>query len=99
VRKSVSNNLKDLTKYMPEKILKLLARWVHEAGITVTADLASKTKTELGADHFYLIYIIKKALRWLKDRNPEFYPEIEEIIGNNYLKYFDEKRNLLAREK
>jgi 3-methyladenine DNA glycosylase AlkC len=99
VRKSVSNNLKDLTKYMPKKILALLARWVHEAGITVTPDLASKIKSELGADHFYLIYIIKEALRWVKDRNPEFHPQIETIIGRNYLKYFDEKRNLLAREK
>ncbi len=99
VRKSVSNNLKDLTKYMPEKILGLLAKWVHEVGITVTPDLASKTKAELGADHFYLIYIIKKSLRWVKDKNPEFHLQIEAIIGSNYLKYFDEKRNLLARKK
>ncbi len=99
VRKSVSNNLKDLTKYMPEKILPLLTKWVREAGITVTPDLASKTKTELGASNFALIYIVKKTLRWIKDRNPELHPQIERIIGSNYLKYFDEKRNLLAREK
>ncbi len=99
VRKSVSNNLKDLTKYMPEKILNLLARWVNEADIAVTPDLASKTKSELGVEHFALIYIVKKALRWIKDRNPEFHPQIEAIVGSNYLKYFDEKRNILAREK
>lgn len=99
VRKSVSNNLKDLTKYMPEKILPLLTRWVHEAGIAVTPDLASKTKNELGADNFALIYIVKKALRWLKDHNPELHSQMEQIIGGNYLKYFDEKRNFLARER
>ncbi len=99
VRKSVSNNLKDLTKYMPEKILPLLARWVREAGIPVTPDLASKTKNELGSRNFALIYIVKKALRWVKDRNPELHPQIEHIIGSNYVKYFDEKGNLLARER
>ncbi len=99
VRKSVSNNLKDLTKYMPEKVFPLLDRWVMEAGITVTPDLASKTKTELGARNFALIYIVKKALRWVKDRNPELHPQIERIIGSNYIKYFDEKRNLLAMER
>lgn len=99
VRKSVSNNLKDLTKYMPQKILTLLKRWVQDAGIVVTPDLASKTMAEIGADKYRLLYIVKKALRWIKAKNPELHPFVETIIGSNYIRYFDEKKNVLAKQK
>ncbi|OLS15205.1 MAG: hypothetical protein RBG13Loki_1171 [Promethearchaeota archaeon CR_4] len=99
VRKSLSNNLKDLTKYMPQKILNLLKSWVQDAGIPVTSDLASKTKREIGADNYHLIYIVKKTLRWVKAKNPELHPLVEKIIGADYLRYFDEKKNILAKPK
>ncbi|MHA1870859.1 MAG: DNA alkylation repair protein, partial [Promethearchaeota archaeon] len=40
VRKSVGNNLKDLSKYMPEKVLKIVESWLNEAHIEVSDDLA-----------------------------------------------------------
>jgi 3-methyladenine DNA glycosylase AlkC len=99
VRKSVGNNLKDLTKYMPEKILGLVQQWVKEAKIPVTTDLASKTKNELGTRDFHLIWTIKQGLRWLQARNPEYHNQIEKILGKNYVLYFDEKRNRRAVKK
>ncbi len=99
VRKSVGNNLKDLTKYMPEKILTLVREWIKEAEITVTDNLSSKTKKELGAENFYLIWTLKHALRWLKERNTELHNQIKFILGENYLLYFDEKKNIKAEKK
>lgn len=99
VRKSVGNNLKDLTKYMPEKILTLVGEWVKETGITVTDNLSSKTKKELGAENFYLIWTLKHALRWLKERNTESHNRIKCILGENYILYFDEKKNKKAEKK
>ncbi|MFX1512481.1 MAG: hypothetical protein ACFFCQ_07840 [Promethearchaeota archaeon] len=99
VRKSVGNNLKDLTKYMPEKILKLVKEWITETKIIVTSDLASKTKKELGTENFYLIWTVKHALRWLKARNPEYHPRIEQILGRNYVLYYDEKKNVRSLPK
>jgi len=81
VRKSVGNNLKDLTKYMPKKILKLIENWLKE-----------KDKLKIKEQN-NLIWTIYQALRWLKDRNPEFHPWIERLVGKNYILYFDEKRN------
>jgi 3-methyladenine DNA glycosylase AlkC len=97
VRKSVGNNLKDLSKYMPEKILTLLEKWIEEQKLTVVPDLASKSKAALGNDAFYLVWTIKQALRWLQERNPEYHPRIQAILGENYVKYFHEKKNWLAK--
>ncbi|MHA1378323.1 MAG: DNA alkylation repair protein [Candidatus Helarchaeota archaeon] len=81
VRKSVGNNLKDLTKYMPDKILDLIEKWL-------------KDKNKLNEkDQKALIWTIYQALRWLKERNPEYHPKIEKLVGRNYILYFDEKRN------
>ncbi|MHA1670644.1 MAG: hypothetical protein ACTSV5_08695 [Promethearchaeota archaeon] len=30
-------------------------------------------------------------------KNPEYYPQIEKILGKHYILYFDEKRNRLAK--
>ncbi|MFX0137302.1 MAG: DNA alkylation repair protein, partial [Candidatus Hodarchaeota archaeon] len=84
VRKAVGNNLKDLTKYMPDKILKLIEEWMKEKD-----NLSLKEQKNL-------IYIIYKALRWLKDRNPKYHNWIEKLVGKNYLLYYDEKRNINA---
>ena len=99
VRKAVGNNLKDLSKYMPEKIFKLTRKWVKEANILVDDELASRSKTELGEQQFYLIWTIKQALRWLQKRNPEYFPQIQDILGKNYISYFDEKKNRTAKQK
>lgn len=96
VRKSVGNNLKDLTKYMPEKILDELQVWIQEANVLITDDLASKSKKELGEEIFHLIWTVKHALRWLQKRNPGYHQRIEVILGKNYVLYFDEKRNKRA---
>jgi len=95
VRKSVGNNLKDLTKYMPEKILKLVESWIDEANIEVHDELAM----ELGLNkkEKRLIWTIKHAMRWIKNRVPELHPKLEKILGKNYLLYFNEKRNRLAK--
>ncbi len=84
VRKAVGNNLKDLTKYMPDKILKLTEDWLKEK-----ENLSQKEQK-------YLIYTIYRALRWLKDRNPKYHDWIERLVGKNYLLYYDEKRNINA---
>jgi 3-methyladenine DNA glycosylase AlkC len=96
VRKSVGNNLKDLSKYMPNKILTLLKEWVEIAKINVTTDLASKSKKELGNKNYNLIWTMKHALRWLKERNPEYHKQIEGLLGKNYILYYHEKRNKMA---
>ncbi|MHA1166505.1 MAG: DNA alkylation repair protein [Candidatus Hodarchaeales archaeon] len=97
VRKSVGNNLKDLSRYMPGKILKMASEWINDAGIRVTDDLASKNKKELGKKNYNLVWTLKHALRWLKERNPEYNSEIEQILGKNYVLYFNEKNNRLAK--
>ncbi|MEX2684857.1 MAG: HEAT repeat domain-containing protein [Candidatus Sigynarchaeota archaeon] len=97
VRKSVGNNLKDLSKYMPGVVLDLAARWIRDEGIQVTADLASKSKSELGPATFALVWILKQGLRWLNERSPELHGRIAAILGNDYVRYFDEKKNRSAR--
>lgn len=99
VRKSVGNNLKDLTKYMPDKILRLVSNWIKEAKIKITDDLASKNKKELGEKNYNLVWTIKHALRWLKEKNPEYHEQIEQLLGKNYLLYYDEKLNKMAVKK
>jgi len=44
VRKSVGNNIKDLSKYMSQKIIDLMQTWIKEANIRVHDELA----TEIG---------------------------------------------------
>jgi 3-methyladenine DNA glycosylase AlkC len=95
VRKSVGNNLKDLSKYMPHKILRLLKDWIENSNIKVQDDLASENG--LSKDQKRLIWTIKHALRWLQKKNPEYYPQIEKILGKHYILYFDEKRNIFAK--
>ncbi len=99
VRKSVGNNIKDLSKYMPEKILDLAENLIREANITMTNNLASKTKSELGKENYFLIWTIKHGLRWIKERNPEHHKRIEKILGENYVLFFDEKRNRMAKPR
>ncbi|MFX1507900.1 MAG: hypothetical protein ACFFDC_17575 [Promethearchaeota archaeon] len=99
VRKSVGNNIKDLSKYMPTKILDLAENWIGSANIQVTDNLASKSKQELGEENYYLVWTIKHGLRWLKERNPEYHKRIEKILGQNYVLYFNEKRNRMAKPK
>jgi 3-methyladenine DNA glycosylase AlkC len=93
VRKSVGNNIKDLSKYMPERVLTLCEAWNQEFDLIITPDIASKTKKELGASNFYLIWTLKQALRWLQERHPEFHARLEKILGSNYIAYFNEKKN------
>jgi 3-methyladenine DNA glycosylase AlkC len=97
VRKSVGNIMKDLSKYMPEKVLDWADHQIKDAKINVTFDLASKTKSEIGNVDFLLIWTLKHALRWLQERNPEFHPRIANILGENYCKYFNEKKNWTAK--
>ncbi len=96
VRKSVGNNLKDLTKYMPETIFKLADQWLKDSKITVIPTLASQTKKELTDRYFYMIWILKQAFRWLQAREPSFHPQLKSILGDNYVLYFDEKTNWSA---
>jgi len=97
VRKSVGNNLKDLTKYMPEKILSLAESWVEAARINVSLDIVSRSKKDLGDENYYLIWTLKQAMRWIQARNPEFHSRIAGILGSNYIKYYEEKKNKMAR--
>jgi len=87
VRKSVGNNLKDLTKYMPEKCLDLIEIW-----------LASKDQLD-AKEQKNLIWTIYHALKWLKTKKPEYHEQIKNLVGENYLLYFDEKRNRTATPK
>ena len=95
VRKSVGNNLKDLSKYMPEKILELMEKWIKESNIEVYDELANEIG--LSQEDKRLIWTMKHAMRWLRERNPEFHPRLEKILGNNYILYFNEKRNRMAK--
>jgi 3-methyladenine DNA glycosylase AlkC len=95
VRKSVGNNLKDLSKYMPGKILDLVENWVRVAKIQVKDDLASEKG--LNKEEKKLIWTIKHAMRWIQKKNPEYHNRLEAILGKNYILYFDEKSNKLAK--
>jgi 3-methyladenine DNA glycosylase AlkC len=96
VRKSVGNNVKDLSKYMPGKILDLMQKWINESDIKVHDELA--TEIGLNPDQKRLLWTIKHGMRWIKNKNPEFHNRIEKILGKRYLLYFDEKSNRLARK-
>ncbi|TFF87234.1 MAG: hypothetical protein EU550_03620 [Promethearchaeota archaeon] len=85
VRKAVGNNLKDLSKYMPEKILNLIDEWLKEKD-----NLNEKEQNNL-------MWIVYQALRWLKKKETKYHAQIEEMVGKNYLLYFDEKRNRWAK--
>jgi 3-methyladenine DNA glycosylase AlkC len=95
VRKSVGNNIKDLSKYMPEKMLRLMESWLEQANIRVHEQLA--TEVGLTQEEKRLIWTIKQGMRWIKDKNPEFHDGLEQILGKFYLLYFDEKTNRLAK--
>ena len=97
VRKSVGNNLKDLTKYMPEKILTLMENWIRESRIKVNDELASEIG--LSIEEKRLIWTMKHAMRWIKKKAPEYHSRLEGILGKNYVLYFDEKKNRLAKPK
>ncbi|MFW9987806.1 MAG: DNA alkylation repair protein, partial [Candidatus Odinarchaeota archaeon] len=75
VRKSVGNNLKDLSKYMPEKILDLLESWIRKAQIIVHDELA--TELGLNQEEKRLIWTMKYAMRWIKNKNPEYHSRLE----------------------
>ncbi|MHA1680066.1 MAG: DNA alkylation repair protein [Promethearchaeota archaeon] len=84
VRKAVGNNLKDLSKYMPRKILEVMAEWLD-------------TGKSLGArERKYLLWIVYQGLRWLKEKEPKYHHAIEKLVGRNYLLYFNEKSNRWA---
>jgi 3-methyladenine DNA glycosylase AlkC len=95
VRKAVGNNLKDLSKYMPEKMLKLTEKWIENSEIQVHDRLAMEVG--LSRNQKRLLWTIKQALRWIKDKNPEYHDRLESILGKYYVLYFDEKSNRLAK--
>ncbi len=95
VRKSVGNNIKDLSKYMPEKMLDLMESWINKTKIKVNDELA--TEIGLNEEEKRLIWTVKHGMRWIKERNPEFLSRLNKILGKNYVLYFDEKRNRLAK--
>ena len=97
VRKSVGNNLKDLTKYMPEKILDLMESWIKTSKIKIHDELA--TEIGLKKDEKNLIWTMKHAMRWIKERNPEYHDRLGKVLGKNYTLYFNEKSNRLAKPK
>ncbi len=98
VRKSVGNNIKDLSKYMPEKMLDLMEKWLKlEPKIKIHDELASEVW--LSKEEKRLIWTMKHAMRWLRVRNPEYHERLEKILGKNYILYFDEKKNRLAQPK
>jgi 3-methyladenine DNA glycosylase AlkC len=95
VRKSVGNNLKDLSKYMPEKVLKLMQKWILEANIVVHAELSEEKG--LTKEQKRLIWTIKHAMRWIQKKEPKYHSKLENILGINYVLYFDEKKNRFAK--
>jgi 3-methyladenine DNA glycosylase AlkC len=94
VRKSVGNNVKDLSKYMPQKMLKLMEKWIEQSKIRVYAELA--TEKGLTKDQKRLVWTIKHGMRWIQKKNPEYHSKLEKILGLNYVLYFDEKKNRFA---
>jgi len=97
VRKSVGNNLKDLSKYMPQKIITLMEAWIKKFKIKVQDDLASEKG--LNEEQKNLIWTIKHALRWIQKKNPEYHDRLGNILGYNYVLYFDEKSNKYAEPR
>ncbi|TXT64333.1 MAG: hypothetical protein BAJALOKI1v1_580013 [Promethearchaeota archaeon] len=97
VRKAVGNNIKDLTKYMPEKMLQLMEEWLKDSNIIVHDTLA--TEAGLSTDQKRMISIMKHGMRWMKNKNPKYHQRLEKILGKYYLLYFDEKKNRLAKPK
>ncbi|MBN1215441.1 MAG: DNA alkylation repair protein [Candidatus Lokiarchaeota archaeon] len=95
VRKSVGNNIKDLSKYMPIKMLELMNNWIRKSNIIVHNELASEKG--LNTEEKRLIWTIKHGMRWIRNRNPEYHLKLEEILGKNYILYFDEKKNKYAK--
>jgi len=84
---------------MPEKILKFTKKWIKDANIIVDDELASKSKKELGKQQFYLIWTIKHGLRWLKERNPDYFPQIQDILGKNCILMKKEIKLLNQKKK
>ena len=70
-------------------------KWINDSNIKVYEELA--TENGLSQEEKRLIWTMKHAMRWLKERNPDFHPRLEKILGKNYILYFDEKRNRLAK--
>jgi hypothetical protein len=66
---------------MPEKILHLIEKW-----------LSNKDKLT-AKEQKNLTWTIYQSLRWLKEKNPEYHASIQRLVGENYILYFDEKRN------
>lgn len=99
VRKSVGNNIKDLSKYMPEKMLDLMQQWidfqVKDTSMKIHDGLAMEIN--LNKEEKHLIWTMKHGMRWIRARNPELHSQLEKILGKYYVLYFDEKRNRLAR--
>ncbi len=95
VRKAVGNNIKDLSKYMPQVMLNLMESWISNSNIEVRDDLASETG--LNTEEKRLIWTIKHGMRWIREKNPELRNQLEKILGKNYVLYFDEKKNKYAK--
>ena len=79
---------------MPEKMLNLMEEWIKQSKIEVHAELA--TERGLTKDQQRLIWTIKHAMRWIQKKNPKYHSNLENILGKNYILYFDEKRNKRA---
>ena len=99
VRKAVGNNIKDLSKYMPEKMLDLMEYWMNiqikETNIKINDELAMEVG--LNKEEKHLIWTMKHAMRWIRVKNPELHPRLKNILGKNYISYFDEKKNRFAK--
>jgi 3-methyladenine DNA glycosylase AlkC len=95
VRKSVGNNIKDLSKYMPQKVFRLMEKWIIQSNIEVHKELAAEKG--LTKDQQRLLWIIKHGMRWIQKNNPEYHSNLERILGLNYVLYFDEKSNRFAK--
>lgn len=99
VRKAVGNNIKDLSKYMPEKMIELMESWINnqikETNMRIHDELAMEEG--LSREEKRLIWTIKHGMRWIRAKNPEYNHRIEKILGKNYVLYFDEKKNRLAK--
>ena len=76
---------------MPEKMLNLMEEWIKQSKIEVHAEL----ETEIGLikDQQRLIWTINHAMRWIQKKNLKYHSILENILGKNYILYFDEKRN------
>ena len=73
-----------------------MEKWLKESkNIKVHDELASEIG--LSKEEKRLIWTMRQAMRWIKERNPRFHSRLERILGKNYVLYFDEKRNRLAK--